>query len=411
MLNSYSEETVKRMSRLKPINKISRKQNVFHNMTFVIFCPKHRKIAVSDNFGPQRELAIWFPFVYLSSHIKKRITIEEGICLILSGDNHELMTLNKEEQPFESKFSYIFSENVKHFKFGFTRFVCSVRLHSDNPVLQCCRKTSRIIWLDIEQVLNNCFDCFWGKQIRNYSRKFDEVFQRLRITYYMNKNLFCERPLTDSGKQVLKSLNITEKQIQSFYIDFIEHCFPSVYMSFLSFKDYLRKYDFKISEKLLKRFYSGFMKYGVPFNPQRDYGLHFKELLIGLALIDNQSISNDCRIAFIFRYYDFDREQYLSKEEFREMIEDIHENETSDMIDIFVADYWFIIDPSESGVSFAQFRQSLLNQSIVVPDTLCQHESKILLKIISTLETRNEGIVSRIKTFVSHYCRNLLKKI
>ena len=55
------------MSRLKPINKSPKKQNVFHNKAFVIFCPKHQKIAVSDTFKERRELAIWFPFVYLSS--------------------------------------------------------------------------------------------------------------------------------------------------------------------------------------------------------------------------------------------------------------------------------------------------------------------------------------------------------
>ena len=143
------------MSRLKPINKSSQNQNVFNNMAFVIFCPKHRKIAVSDNFDERRELAVWYPFVYLSSELEKRLTIEEGISLTLSDGNPELMALYKEEQPFESNVFYVLSTSMKEFKFGFTRSVCLVRLHSDNPVLQCCRKTSRIIWLDIERILNN----------------------------------------------------------------------------------------------------------------------------------------------------------------------------------------------------------------------------------------------------------------
>ena len=75
------------MSRLKPINKSPKNQKIFHNMAFVIFCPKHRKIAVSDNFDTPRTLAIWLPFVYLSSDIKNRITVEESISLILSDGN------------------------------------------------------------------------------------------------------------------------------------------------------------------------------------------------------------------------------------------------------------------------------------------------------------------------------------
>ena len=64
------------MSRLKSINKSPKKQKIFHIMAFTIFCPKHRKIAVSDNFEEQKELALWFPFVYLSSDIENRITVE-----------------------------------------------------------------------------------------------------------------------------------------------------------------------------------------------------------------------------------------------------------------------------------------------------------------------------------------------
>ena len=70
------------MSRLKPINKSPKNEKVFHIMAFTIFCPKHRKIAVSDNFEAGKELAILLPFVYLSSDIKKRITVEESISLI-----------------------------------------------------------------------------------------------------------------------------------------------------------------------------------------------------------------------------------------------------------------------------------------------------------------------------------------
>ena len=155
------------MSRLKPINKSPKNQNVFNNMAFIIFCPKHRKIAVSDNFDERRELSVLYPFVYLSSELEKRLTIEECISLILSDGNPELITLYKEEQPFESNVLYVWSTRMKKFKFGFTRSVCLVRLHSDNPVLQCCRKTSLIIWLEIEHIVNNYMDCLWGGQFKS----------------------------------------------------------------------------------------------------------------------------------------------------------------------------------------------------------------------------------------------------
>ena len=395
------------MSRLKPFNKSPKNQKIFHNMVFIIFCPKHRKIAVSDHFDAQRELAVWFPFVYLSSNIKKRITVEESISLILSDANPELKSLYEKEQPFDLKISLIKSRTIQSFNICFTRSACLVRLHSDNPVLKCCRKTSRIIWLDIEQISNNYIDCFWGPHLNHYITNFDDDFQILRTGYFIFTTIrpFILNPPPNLDLEVLKSLQISTNQIQLFYTDFIEHCFPS-FMSFPTFKDYLRKYGFKISEKSFKRLYNGFMDYS---QHPADY-LSVGELLLGLAHIDPKSAFNRTRLKFIFRYYDVDRDEYLSNEEFREMIEDIHKNETSDMIDILVADYWFILSPSEKGIDLPQFLASVHNQTIIVSDSLCRHEFRILLEMISTLETRNEGIVSRFKTFVSHYCSKILNK-
>ena len=180
-------------------------------------------------------------------------------------------------------------------------------------------------------------------------------------------------------------------------------------MSFTSFKDYLGKYGFKTSEKTLKRIYTYFLD-GDIFN-QGDQYLLFLDLLLGLAEIDPQNILARDRIRLIFLYYDSDRNGYLSKEELREMIEDIHENETSDMIDSIVNDYWFKINPFEEGIDYSEFWVSVHNQTIIVTDSLCRFENRILLKIISTLETRNRGIVSRIKTFVIHNFGKIFKKL
>ena len=363
---------------------------------------KHRKIAASDHFDERRELAIWLPFVYLSSDIKNRITEEDAICLALSDGNTELMALYKKEQPFETNVSYVYNQSLKEFKFGFTRSVCVVRLHSDNPVLLCCRKTSRIIWLDIEQVLNNYMDCLWGPQFNRFLREFDEEIQKVRSDYFVNTDIFDGYTLTDHGEMLLKSVNISKKLINLFYIDFTEHCFPSLVMSFVSFKDYLGKYGFKTSEKFTKRMFNCFML-DTTLNHNSVHCLLFIDLLLGLANIDPKSLSNGSRLRFVFQYYDIDRDGYLSKEELREMIEDIHENETSDLIDILVADYWFIMSPSDRGVDFEIFMESVNEYTLIIPHSLCRIDFRILPKIISNLKTRNRGIVSRIKTFVSHY--------
>ena len=400
LLNLFSNKTAKQSSRLKPINKRPKNQNVFHNITFIIFCPKHRKIAFSDNFDSKRELAVWYPFVYLSSDIKKRITVEESVSLILSDGDPQLMAQYKMEQPFDSYHTFLFCARIKEYNFGFTRSVYLVRLHSNNPVLHCCSKTSRIVWLDTKKIFNNYTDCFWAPILQyNDCRRFVKHIKEMQLDYYMYTQFFT--PLFSD--QILESLNITEKQIQLLYIDFIEHCFPSIFMSFISFKDYLRKYDFITNEKTMKRLFYGFMQ-KVYFTDHPGFHLLFEELILGLAHIDPQCVFKWRRLQFVFRYYDIDCDGFLNREEFRELIEDIHENETSDMIDHIVNDYWFIISPSDKGVDYEQFLEYVYNQSIIIPLSLCRFEFRVLLKIMSILETKNDGIVSRIKKFVSKYC-------
>ena len=377
----------KQMSRLKPINKSPKK--VYDCIVFVIFCPKHRKIAFSDNFKERRQLAVWFPFVYLSSDVEKRITVEESISLILSDDNPELMALYQKEQPFDSNVSYIRRTFLKDYYRSFNRSFCMVRLHSDNPVLQCCRKTSRIIWLDIEHILNDYIDCAWDScEPKYFTEIFNRQIQRIRPQYSIDLGFFVLNP-NQSERRVLNSLNIFDREIQLFYIDFRRHCFPALIMSFVSFKDYLRKYGFKTSEYPLKRLFNGFMKHSNIYQ-HKGNELYFEELLLGLAHIDPQSVYNFSRLEFIFRYYDFNRDGYLSKEELREMIEDIHENETSDMIDSIVTEYWFIVNPSAEGVDYEVFLESVHNQSLIIPSSLCRYKFRILRKIIYISPTETE---------------------
>ena len=202
-------------------------------------------------------------------------------------------------------------------------------------------------------------------------------------------------------QMILKSLKITVKQIDLFLYDFIAHCFPSLVMSLVSFKNYLRKYcEFSAEEKRMRRLFNGCANY------IEDFGsfVWFDMLILRLTYIDYECPPYEHRFDFIFRYYDFDRDGYLSEEELREMIEDIHKNETSDMIDSIVNDYWIIISPSDKGVDYDIFRESVHNHTLIIPGSLCRIKFRILAEIISTLETRNRGIVSRIKTFLSHYC-------
>ena len=107
------------------------------------------------------------------------------------------------------------------------------------------------------------------------------------IDYFMKTKIFSLHPMLTSDQTLFKSLNITEKQFQLFYIDFIEHFFPTVFISFISFKDYLGKYGFKIPEKWIRRLYNSFLRDTFSFK-HIGHDLLYEELLLGLAHIDPQ---------------------------------------------------------------------------------------------------------------------------
>ena len=140
---------------LKPINKSPKNVLVYNCMSYFIYCPKHQKIAVCHNYEINRELAVNLPFIYLSSNIKTKITEEEGLSMILSDGDSLLMAKYKEERPFDTNISFVKYIEIKKSKINFTNLRCFARLHSDNPVLQCCRKTSKIPWMSAKDFQNN----------------------------------------------------------------------------------------------------------------------------------------------------------------------------------------------------------------------------------------------------------------
>ena len=168
-----------------------------------------------------------------------------------------------------------------------TQFLwCFARLHSDNSVLQCCRKMSSfILWMSAEVYQKNGLNCLWvtlsktngfykcWDQIWIYNNVLKDAFLKWAETYHF------ENPPQNKGQMILK------EQIELFLIDYIEHCFPTCVMSFLSFKVYLRKFcEFFVEEKMLKRIFNCF---AVNWNPFSGY-VCLASLLKGLAYFDSE---------------------------------------------------------------------------------------------------------------------------
>ena len=399
--------------RLKPVNKWPKNQKPFNCMSYFIFCPKHQKIAVCDNHEIHRELAVWLPFIYLSPDIEQRLTEVEGLSFILSDGDSKLMAKYKKERPFDTNVYEVSIFDFYLAKINYTKFICIARLHSDNPGFQCCRKTSRILWMCAEDFRNDDISCLWSsilkpKEIYRFLGQtgvlhfcFDEYYMEWMLDYEL------EAQPRNQGQQTLKSLKITEKQIGLFLYDYIEHCFPTPVMSLVSFKDYLRKYcEFSVEDKWLRRLFNGCANHSNEFGSY----VYFNHFFLCLAYLDIECPSYECRLLFVFRYYDFDRDGYLSEEELREMVRDIDTNQSQEVIERVVSDNMFM-NESEKGISLQEFQFRVEENWLEGTDRLCRFDFPILRKILSDLELKEKWCQrseSGFKKRLNQYFRRLL---
>ena len=64
-------------------------------------------------------------------------------------------------------------------------------------------------------------------------------------------------PRTDEEAMLLSS-NLSEKDIERLYSDFLDHCFPSMAMAFHSFRVYMTKYGFQFEDERLTHLFFAF---------------------------------------------------------------------------------------------------------------------------------------------------------
>ena len=259
------------------------------------------------------------------------------------------------------------SLRLRQFKFGFTRFVCFVRIHSDNPVLKCCPYNSNLAWYCENTIDDYIFEVLWGPEMARFIFKFDEYMNAIRNEYEIIQEhtpalgiYHCKIQQRNMDLAILKYLNITEKDLHLFYIEFIEHCFPSVYLTFYSMEKFLENFDLTIPAYLVERF----------FNTDIRNQFSFEDLLITLTCMDPHCPHIERRFMFIFRYYDNKREGYLNEVELRKMVRDIHRTESQEVIDRKVADYMALKDNSSEGLTYNDFKKGVISGTIEGTDRL-----------------------------------------
>ena len=110
------------------------------------------------------------------------------------------------------------------------------------------------------------------------------------------------------------------------------------------------------------------------------------------------------RLKFVFNYYDQNRDGFLSEDEFREMVTDIHKNEGQEEIDRIVAD-GMNGNQSTKGMKWREFHDRAGNHEFGDVTHLGKCDINLITNIYKDIKARN---TRPIDTLINIF-RNILK--
>lgn len=195
----------------------------------------------------------------------------------------------------------------------------------------------RIHWLTHEEILSNEDSLeIWGPE--------PGIFTYAFATNSVEKGAYSEYTLREAiryqprdqprshQEEMLKSCHFERGDILRLYSDYIQHCYPSQNMNFVSFKDYILRLGYEPKSGSNSSSGSGINVHDIrslyrafKFNRTMPY-LTFHELLLGLAAMDRGTAhgghSGELRCGYIFRYYDTNGDGQLSYHELKAMASD-----------------------------------------------------------------------------------------
>lgn len=293
---------------------------------FVIFCPKHNQIAMSKGKGK----GLWLPFVSLKPTDTWQNAAIGGASFILShGDLQTFAQMN--QVPFTNPEPInILRIQLPQVLSFVSRITYAVRIAKDTQ-WQCCQNDKRIQWFPAEDVMQGNVERLWGPEPYLYGEEAmkSSVTNREIVEFSLDDAMMYVPHETPRNKEeeMLKSAIFTEKDISKLYSDFIQHCFPSHFMSYPSFVDYMSKIGWSSTDIRLHSIFRAFNYRSTGF-------LSFHELLLGLGAIDQATQHGghpgELRCGYIFRYYDVNNDGYLDYNDIYRMTCDIFKGKEVD---------------------------------------------------------------------------------
>lgn len=385
-----------------PITSIYEK--IYDCSCFFIHCAKHNKICILKT--PQSSF-IFIPFVIRSPLSSWTKNARDCIALILSNDSTTRYEYLKKYPPYD----YLQLLEILRLQVPQTsRFVLRhsfyVRINVTNldKYFTCCTTSKRLSWLDMNYVQQGLVENIWGPELVEFCQKYHKIqkntneFSLLqRIIEFGSNQVFKFNPSAEPKnleESLLQSMKITENDIERLYNDFLEHCYPSFYMTFESFRQYISRTNMDIVEFNLKRLFNA-------FNYMMNGFLSFHELLLGLVSLEMETPHDEVRIKFVFRYYDIKKYGYLCEDDLKRLVRDLasqkepgktlSEDElnrrTAETMRIFLGNK--NVPENERIIPYKRFLTTIANHEFRGSSMLCRSRKSVFVFIAKRMANQN----------------------
>lgn len=415
----------------------------------LIFCAKHRNIAVSST---RREHIVWTPFMQLAEGISWKEGTLDCIQRIFRTDAEQSEADAGKEMPkfdlscFEVTRIQLPSVNV------ITRICQLVTLKEGNS-FKCCTKTANIEWMPLatlaKETPSDSKCTHWGPELQLWCNKLEKALSATSektkehtLVVLHERNIqqeifkyFASEQKNLAEHKALLGIKLKHTHAAEVYEDYLKHCYPSLYMHCDSFSMYLSKYLMKPGEEKHTSIKSKKTHCHFPEQDPRagklfdlfcttdKHYLSYKQLLIGLVVMDpNCKDKCELRIRFLFRYYANGKPSF-TESEFKLIVADLHPNGKNDCLELYSQTLKNFEVTRPEQVTFTIFYKSIIDGKLDVSRLLRLEQSVLSLASpqfghkVTTKKSFENPLVTVIKdqggecqaccqTTVFEYCMN-----
>ena len=281
------------VARLCPEGGVPHNMQSYDCIVYLMYCSVHDRIAVTN---VERTKVVWFPFVAMTENVTWEQASMDGVAMLLGKRDAELDSKLQGKLPkFQMSNLHVLRVQMPFERF-FIRIAQFVNIEKSEEFI-CCESNRNLVWVPASDILNDRIENLWGPEVKLFTTMLINPEQKFIYEYSIENALkFVNGDQSQTYQsKLLTSCKMQIDTVMSIYDEFVDHCFPSFFMSLDSFKTFLIKFGYPKNDPRFPWIFNA-----VGYN--RKGFIDFTEFLIGLVCMEPSTENGEARLRMLFRY-------------------------------------------------------------------------------------------------------------